>query len=337
MSVASTSYEPVPNELEQNTLILEDQSLRYGFVQLPKQILYARNISRDAKMLYAILLGYAWEKDQCFPGYKRLCEDMQASENFVRKCMRELEAAQLLKQKRRGLGKTNIYTLTDLRTARLERGERRHNSRTSPHEVLEPSPDEVLEPHPTHDKVETVEIQTEGSICNSNIRKADKEENDYVNRQNTEQGSEDVVNAEGRNGKVVQASNTANHRTVETTETQKNSARAPRNSATNRPSPQPVYDENRELLLAYIRDFAKEFRDTAKLRSSVSRAYNLYKQSGLSIDPFITIMYEARLCTKERTGSIKQLDETGLKSRMAYFFAVLEDRLGLRATANLPT
>src|SRR5215203_7275619 len=83
---------------ETDTLLIEDQSLRLGFVQLPKLILYARNLSRDAKLLFAVLLGYAWEKDRCFPGYRRLCQDMQASENMVRKYMRELEAVGLLSQ-----------------------------------------------------------------------------------------------------------------------------------------------------------------------------------------------------------------------------------------------
>src|SRR4051794_99870 len=87
---------------EANTLIIEDASLAYGFIQLPKQILYAKNLSRDAKILYAVLLGYAWQEQRCFPGYSRLCNDMGASENMVRKYMRELEAVALLSQRRRG-------------------------------------------------------------------------------------------------------------------------------------------------------------------------------------------------------------------------------------------
>src|SRR5690242_16868442 len=140
---------------ETNTLIIEDQSIRYGFIQLPKQILYARNISRDAKFLYAILLGYAWQEQRCFPGYNRLCADLQASENMVRKYMRELEAIGLLKQKRRGLGKTNIYTLCDLRTSKIE--------------VLEHQKIEVAEPTKIEVKVESVYKETD--IQTSNIRK----------------------------------------------------------------------------------------------------------------------------------------------------------------------
>lgn len=82
---------------EPDTLLIEDQSLRYGFIQLPRLVLYARNLSRDAKLLYAVLLGYAWQEGRCFPGYHRLCENMQASENAVRKYMRELESVNLLR------------------------------------------------------------------------------------------------------------------------------------------------------------------------------------------------------------------------------------------------
>ncbi|HLV98241.1 MAG TPA: helix-turn-helix domain-containing protein [Ktedonobacterales bacterium] len=96
---------------------MEDPILSYGFVQLPKLVLYARNLSRDAKLLYAVLLGYAWQERRCFPGYTRLCADLDASENAVRKWMRELETAHMLSQRRRGLGLSNLYTLHDLRTA----------------------------------------------------------------------------------------------------------------------------------------------------------------------------------------------------------------------------
>lgn len=56
--------------------------------------------TRDAKLLYAVLLGYAWQEQRCFPGYQRLCADLEASENAIRKWMRELEDAQLISQRR---------------------------------------------------------------------------------------------------------------------------------------------------------------------------------------------------------------------------------------------
>jgi hypothetical protein len=49
-----------------DTMLVEEASLPRGFVQLPKAVLYACNLSRDAKLLYAVLLGYAWQEQSCF-------------------------------------------------------------------------------------------------------------------------------------------------------------------------------------------------------------------------------------------------------------------------------
>jgi hypothetical protein len=81
-------------------------------------------------------------------------------------------------------------------------------------------------------------------------------------------------------------------------------------------------DERRQVLTDYLADFSREFADQAPLTSSVTRAYNLLLQSGLTIDAFIAKLYEARAVTKERSSTIK-------KGKMSYFFSVLADRLGL--------
>ena len=91
------------------------------------------------------------------------------------------------------------------------------------------------------------------------------------------------------------------------------------------------FDEDREVLANYVSDFAREFADTAPLTSSVTRAQNLYRTSGLSLDEFVQRMYSARAITKERSASVKgRPDESGRKQRMGYWFGVLEDQLGLK-------
>jgi hypothetical protein len=301
------------NETEQfqpepDTLLIEDQSLRYGFIQLPRLVLYARNLSRDAKLLYAVLLGYAWQEGRCFPGYHRLCENMQASENAVRKYMRELESVNLLRQRRRGLGKTNIYTLLDLRTSKIEVQEPQilaGESRTSKSEVQEPTESEALEPpgnevtEPTKSevKLETVKLETEG-IANSKFRKASLHEktNGEANR------AASVVHAEH------------NERTTL--------------------HPVAISSDAREHLGIFAQDVAREFNDAASLRSSTSRLVNLYHQANMPMEDFIEHLYAARSITKERTAGIRTSagDATAewRKNKMSYFFAVLEDRLGIR-------
>ncbi len=101
-------------EQDRSTLAVANAALRSGFVLLPRTILHAPSLSRDAKLLYAVLLSYAWQEGSCFPGYERLQEDLQCSVNSVTKYMQELEQAKLISRRRRGLGKTNIYTINDL-------------------------------------------------------------------------------------------------------------------------------------------------------------------------------------------------------------------------------
>jgi len=103
--------------------------------------------------------------------------------------------------------------------------------------------------------------------------------------------------------------------------------------------PVPVeIDPARDTILEYLTDFRREFPDRASLKSSTTRAYNLYLESGVTLDTFIDGLYRARSIVKERTGSIRgaEVDEQGraTKSKMAYFFAVLEDLLGLRETPD---
>ncbi len=85
------------------------------------------------------------------------------------------------------------------------------------------------------------------------------------------------------------------------------------------------YDADRNVLLNYVEDFAREFADTAPLASSVSRAQNLYRQSGLTLESFTQLMYTARAITKERSASVKtSVGPMGKKPRMQYWFACLE-------------
>jgi len=100
-----------------------------------------------------------------------------------------------------------------------------------------------------------------------------------------------------------------------------------------RPPKQP-YDEARLHIQAYLQDFARELGDQAPIKSSVSRAYNLYTASGVPLARFIDALYQARAKTQERSASIKSRPDPtqpfAPKAKMAYYFAVVEDELGLR-------
>ena len=82
-----------------------------GFTQVPNFLLKSKRLSSGDKMAFAMLLSYAWQNDFCFPGQKRLADDLGLSDRSVRTHLKSLEANGLLTIKRRGQGKTNIYQL----------------------------------------------------------------------------------------------------------------------------------------------------------------------------------------------------------------------------------
>jgi hypothetical protein len=89
---------------------------------------------------------------------------------------------------------------------------------------------------------------------------------------------------------------------------------------------------DREVVSRYVTDLARELNDQAPLSSSVTRACNLYVDSGRPLDEFCQLLLEARRRTQEHSGTIRQpLKEGGLsgltKPKMGYYFAVLEDLL----------
>lgn len=95
------------------------------------------------------------------------------------------------------------------------------------------------------------------------------------------------------------------------------------------------FDEigTRSVLVDYLSDIAREFNDQAPLRSSVTRAVNLCRASGLELDDFIDQMMVARARTKEYSGSIKakasgERGDWRPKPKMSYWFAILEDLVG---------
>ncbi len=82
-----------------------------GFTQVPNHILENGKLSPGAKLTYAMLLKYAWQNDYCFPGQERLAKDMGVTDRSVRTYLQELEKADFVAIKQRGLGKPNLYEL----------------------------------------------------------------------------------------------------------------------------------------------------------------------------------------------------------------------------------
>lgn len=88
------------------------------------------------------------------------------------------------------------------------------------------------------------------------------------------------------------------------------------------------------MLQQYVGDYAREFNDQAPLKSSTTRAVNLTQEAGIPLGQFIGVLHEARSITKDRTASIRSMaigstTAWQTKNKMSYYFAVVEDLLGV--------
>lgn len=100
-------------------------------------------------------------------------------------------------------------------------------------------------------------------------------------------------------------------------------------------------DPTRETLHHFAEVVAREFNDRAPFRATLSRLVNLYHRADLPTDAFAERFDAARQRTKERTAAIHPplrgvANERAAKNKMPYFFALLEESLGLREGMALP-
>ena len=73
--------------------------------------------------------------------------------------------------------------------------------------------------------------------------------------------------------------------------------------------------------------------DPKNVRSNTTRATKLWKVSGLPEDKFVTsVLYKARSLAQQQGNVTKRASggSGGIINRVPYFFAVVEDLLGLR-------
>ncbi|MDP9358881.1 MAG: hypothetical protein M3R02_27105, partial [Chloroflexota bacterium] len=90
----------------------------------------------------------------------------------------------------------------------------------------------------------------------------------------------------------------------------------------------PAGGEDRLAIAATIERLAPELGDTASPKASTTRAMNLFHQSGVGRDAFLDLLFQASAEVRDRRRDPGKAPLP--RNRMAYFFAVVEDRLGLR-------
>ena len=82
-----------------------------GYTKVPNHALVSDRISPGAKLAYAMLLKYVWEKDYCFPGQETLAREMGVTRQSVNTYLKELQHQKFIEIKRRGQGLTNVYVV----------------------------------------------------------------------------------------------------------------------------------------------------------------------------------------------------------------------------------
>jgi hypothetical protein len=86
------------------------------FVQLRSDFMRSAAFKPLVKTLYGVLLTYAAEGAEAWPGQARLARECAVSEPTLRTAIRALKDAELLTVRRRGQGRTNLYHLHKLPT-----------------------------------------------------------------------------------------------------------------------------------------------------------------------------------------------------------------------------
>lgn len=148
--------------------------IKGGFIKLPKVVLFAKGLSRNAKALYALLLNYARENMECYPSQKTLAEKLHVSIDTIRSDLTELKEFGLITITQSGLNRPNVYKIIELeKVSKLDFEvvkTRIPEAENLPHPVDEKKPvqeaqeSQIQEPVNTHNKVEDKEVEATKKI-----------------------------------------------------------------------------------------------------------------------------------------------------------------------------
>ncbi len=98
--------------------------------------------------------------------------------------------------------------------------------------------------------------------------------------------------------------------------------------------------DEREHLAAYLGDWLPQFNDQAPQSASITRAYNTLKRANVPPERWGDYLHEAKSILREHQASVttkaeKQTNAYQPKNLTPYYFAVLEDLLGVKPNRSL--
>ena len=309
-----------------------DENLRHGFAQLPRPVLRAKGLSDKAKLVYALLLDYAWRDGSCFPGQKTLATDLDCDDRTIRRALTELQEYELVDWKQRGLSQTNVYYILSVA------GNPRLHAAAP---IFEPDRSKMSG-------------QDRSKLSGQDRSKmSDKEYSgeEYPVEEDTDKHSKET-NSNVSNSKYVDASLSTSARlrgTVDNYESPADGSEQPPGPAGGatpaqaivRRSHQPAAEgagftpgrgrppKAPDQLAAALQEASEKLNDEQP-RSSLTLAVKLWKASGLPIDKFCQRVYQAMAETRQAKVKKPSVYGAGVMNRMPLFFAELERRLGFR-------
>jgi len=351
---------------QRDVIHIVDDNLRKGFAQVPRPVLKAKGLSVKAKLVYVLLLDYAWRDDSCFPGQPTMAADLDVSVDSVQRALQELKGYQLVDWKQQGLNRPNVYYILRLSDCPQLGLSHAGNRKLRLPETATLRLPETADCGPNNTQETIRSISNTGppsaetlSEDTSKFRKGSRPELVEEERGETAQSEPaPVATSQGldrmravlttkgllapepappptkQRSQRPASSPTPTNAPVASTATEAATA-----AVLDSPAPTPrrrrrtnVTPDEQQAIQVYLGDFAPELGDQAPFQSSVSRVCNTYAASGLTLSAFIQRLYSARSRTKERLPSIRSPQR-----RFAYFLALVEEECGLRAPPETST
>jgi hypothetical protein len=90
------------------------QKLQGGFTSIPNVVLENTDLTLGARMTYAMLMKYAWQKGFCRPAHTSIAKDLGVTDRSVRTYLNELKAKGYIDWIQQGLNRPNIYVILKL-------------------------------------------------------------------------------------------------------------------------------------------------------------------------------------------------------------------------------
>jgi len=304
-----------------------DENLKGGFVQLPRLVLRAKNLSVKAKLIYGMLLDYAWHDDHVFPGQDRMADDLDVSLDSVQRALQELRVCHLIDYKRQGLNLPNIYFILSLGD-----NPHLHLERTGSRKLRFPETAKTTPPETANSGLKNTQgsIQKEGYLSDDQkrTRSNQKESNRTGSRdiRAYQEASFDVKNEaentsvrETRGMESVGANLQRRFAPIVTEKASSNLHQQRRQSR----KPASLSDDEYESLIMTVKDYARKNSSAEELKSHITTACKIITASRCSYGTFYSACIEAGRRTEERRMKGR------LEKPMAYWFTCLKTELGL--------